>query len=49
VTIGEKLVEVDEKFALFLVTRNPQPNLGPDSRGVVSVISFTVTRAGLEA
>ncbi|KAA6401027.1 MAG: putative Dynein heavy chain [Streblomastix strix] len=49
VTIGEKLVEVDEKFALFLITRNPQPSLGPDSRGVVSVISFTVTRAGLEA
>ncbi|KAK2952775.1 putative Cytoplasmic dynein 2 heavy chain 1 [Blattamonas nauphoetae] len=49
VAIGDKLIDLDDKFALFLVTRNPHPNLPPDARGIVSQISFSVTRAGLEA
>jgi dynein heavy chain 2 len=33
---------------LYLVTRNPEPYLPPDARGLVAATNFTVTRSGLE-
>ena len=48
VVIGDKTIEVNEKFQMFLFTRNPNPKLPPDAQGIVSQISFTITRAGLE-
>lgn len=32
---------------MFLVTRNPTPDLPPDAVGLVTQINFTVTRSGL--
>ena len=48
VQIGEKVVEFNETFRLFLVTRNPRPHIPPDAASLVTIVNFTVTRSGLE-
>jgi dynein heavy chain 2 len=48
VTVGEKVIDYNENFSLFLVTRNPRPDLPPDGAALVNQINFTVTRSGLE-
>jgi dynein heavy chain 2, cytosolic len=48
VTIGEKQIDYNENFRLFLVTRNPHPELPPDAASLVTQINFTVTKSGLE-
>lgn len=48
VAIGDKFVDYNEMFQLFLVTRNPSPDLMPDAMGLVTQVNFTVTRSGLE-
>ena len=49
VQIGEKLIDYNEDFRLFLTTRNPQPDIPPDMDSVISKVNFTTTRAGLQA
>jgi dynein heavy chain 2 len=48
VAVGDKTVDFNENFRLFLVTRNPTPDLPPDAAGLVTQVNFTVTRSGLE-
>jgi dynein heavy chain 2 len=48
VQIGDKAIDYNDTFRLYLVTRNPEPYLPPDARGLVSATNFTVTRSGLE-
>ena len=48
VSVGDKLVDFNEGFRLFLVTRNPEPDLPPDAAALVAQVNFTVTRSGLE-
>lgn len=48
VSVGDKVIDYNENFRLYLVTRNPNPDLPPDAAALVSVINFTVTRSGLE-
>jgi dynein heavy chain 2, cytosolic len=48
VSVGDKVVDFNECFRLFLVTRNPQPDIPPDAASLVTVVNFTVTRSGLE-
>jgi dynein heavy chain 2 len=48
VNIGDKLVDYNENFRMYLVTRNPTPDLAPDAASLVIQINFTVTRSGLE-
>ena len=48
VTVGEKVIDFNEGFRLFLVTRNPEPDVPPDAASLVTVVNFTVTRSGLE-
>jgi len=48
VGVGDKIVDYNENFRLFLVTRNPEPNIPPDAASIVTVVNFTVTRSGLE-
>merc|ERR1719162_2112635 len=48
VQVGEKVVDYNENFRLFLVTRNPHPDLPPDTAALVTEVNFTVTRSGLE-
>ncbi|KAK3531386.1 hypothetical protein QTP70_018186, partial [Hemibagrus guttatus] len=47
VQIGEKVVDYNEDFRLFLATRNPSPVIPPDAASVITEVNFTTTRAGL--
>jgi dynein heavy chain 2 len=47
VQVGDKVVDYNEDFRLFLATRNGQPVIAPDVAAYVNEINFTVTRAGL--
>lgn len=49
VQIGEKVIDYNEDFRLFLTTRNPQPHIPPDVDSVIAKVNFTTTRAGLRA
>ncbi|TMW62553.1 hypothetical protein Poli38472_005171 [Pythium oligandrum] len=48
VSLGDKFIDYNENFRLFLVTRNPSPPLAPDALAIVNVVNFTVTKSGLE-
>ena len=48
VTIGDKTNDYNESFRMYLVTRNPSPDIPPDAESLVSIVNFTVTRSGLE-
>ncbi|MFT7803200.1 cytoplasmic dynein 2 heavy chain 1 [Arapaima gigas] len=48
VQIGDKIVDYNEEFRLFLATRNPSPFIPPDASSVVTEVNFTTTRAGLQ-
>ncbi|KAF7666054.1 hypothetical protein LDENG_00118150 [Lucifuga dentata] len=47
VQIGDKVIDYNEDFRLFLATRNPTPFIPPDAMSVVTEVNFTTTRAGL--
>ncbi|XP_067663541.1 cytoplasmic dynein 2 heavy chain 1-like isoform X1 [Haliotis asinina] len=47
VQIGEKTIDYNEEFRLFLTTRNPNPEIPPDAASVITEVNFTTTRAGL--
>ncbi|XP_064610087.1 cytoplasmic dynein 2 heavy chain 1-like isoform X3 [Liolophura sinensis] len=47
VQIGEKTIDYNEEFRLFMTTRNPNPEIPPDAASIVSEVNFTTTRAGL--
>ena len=48
VSIGDKVVDYNEQFRLFLITRNPHSDLTSDALALVNSVNFTVTRSGLE-
>ncbi|OWZ22446.1 Dynein heavy chain [Phytophthora megakarya] len=48
VALGDKMIDYNENFRLYLVTRNPSPPLAPDALAIVNVVNFTVTKSGLE-
>ena len=48
VSLADSEVEVAEGFALFFVTRLPNPHFSPELQAKASVIDFTVTMRGLE-
>ncbi|KAL8004079.1 putative AAA+ ATPase domain, dynein heavy chain region D6 P-loop domain-containing protein [Plasmopara halstedii] len=48
VALGDKVIDYNENFRMYLVTRNPSPPLAPDAMAIVNVVNFTVTRSGLE-
>lgn len=47
VQIGEKMIDYNDEFRLFLTTRNPTPELLPDMQAIINEVNFTTTRAGL--
>ena len=47
VQIGEKQVDFNPKFKLYLTTRNPNPDIPPNASDILSLINFTTTKAGL--
>lgn len=47
VELGEKVLDYNEKFRLFLATRIPESQLPPNVASILAIINFTTTRAGL--
>ena len=47
VQIGEKIIDYNPDFRIYLTTRNPKPELLPDMEAIVNEVNFTTTRAGL--
>ena len=47
VQIGEKTIDYNEEFRLFLTTRNPAPEIPPDAASIITEVNFTTTKAGL--
>ena len=47
VQVGEKQIDFNPKFKLFMVTKNPNPDLAVDGKSLVSLVNFTTTSAGL--
>ncbi len=47
VALGEKLIDYNEQFRLFLCTKNAHIDLPVETRSIVAEINFTITRAGL--
>ncbi|KAI0210443.1 Cytoplasmic dynein 2 heavy chain 1 [Lamellibrachia satsuma] len=47
VQVGEKIIDFNESFRLFLSTRIPNPEIPPDAASIVTEVNFTTTRAGL--
>lgn len=47
VQIGEKMIDYNDEFRLFLTTRNPDPDIPPDAASVITEVNFTTTSAGL--
>jgi len=48
VTLADSETEVADGFALFFVTRLPNPHFSPELQAKASVVDFTVTMRGLE-
>ena len=38
VTVGDKVVDYNENFRMYLVTRNPEPDIPPDAAGLVTQV-----------
>jgi len=49
VQIGDKAIDYNEDFYLFLTTHNPLPDITPDAASIISEVNFTTTKAGLTA
>uniref|UniRef100_A0A8V5FZY3 Dynein heavy chain ATP-binding dynein motor region domain-containing protein n=1 Tax=Melopsittacus undulatus TaxID=13146 RepID=A0A8V5FZY3_MELUD len=47
IQIGEKMIDYNEDFRLFLSTRNPNPFIPPDASSIVSEVNFITTGSGL--
>ena len=45
--IGDKQIDFNEQFKLFLTTRNSNIELNPSEKDLVSFVNFPVTRSGL--
>ena len=48
VKIGEKWLDYQEDFRLYLCTRNNEIHLDPTETSLLKIINFTVTKSGLE-
>eukprot|EP00960_Hanusia_phi_P074744 768303-Hanusia_phi.AAC.2 len=49
IQIGEKLVDFNESFQLYMITRNPSIEVPPDGRPLVTDVNFSITKSGLES
>ena len=45
--IGEKSLDINETFKLFLTTRNSSIEISKHQKDLVSIINFSVTKSGL--
>lgn len=49
IILGDKEVDYDMNFRLFMTTKLPNPSLSPDMFGLVTVVNHLVTESGLES
>nr|AML30863.1 axonemal inner arm dynein heavy chain 7 [Marsilea vestita] len=49
IKLGDKDVEWDDNFRLYLVTKLPNPHYGPEISGKTMIINYAVTEQGLQA
>ncbi|KAI5737300.1 hypothetical protein M8J76_012015 [Diaphorina citri] len=47
IQVGNKLVDFNDGFRLFLVTRNPTPNIDPHISSLLTFVNYATTHAGL--
>jgi dynein heavy chain 2, cytosolic len=47
IRIGDKLVDYNKDFRLFLVSRNTSPDICPSAAAALTNVNFSVTQAGL--
>ena len=47
VKLGDKEVEWDPAFRLYLTTKHPAPHFGPEVCGKTSIINYGLTQQGL--
>lgn len=47
ILIGDKMVNYNNDFRMFLVTNLPNPRLTPETCSKVNVVNFAITQAGL--
>ena len=48
VAVGDKMIDYHEDFKMYLVTRNPDPQITPDTAALIGMVNFSITRSGLE-
>ncbi len=48
VEIGERQVDYNNEFRIFLMTRDDNPLITPDMAALINTVNFTITRSGLE-
>ena len=48
VQIGDKQIDYNESFRLFMCTRDSSIEVSSNSKAVITLVNFTVTRSGLE-
>merc|ERR1711871_1831863 len=48
VNVSDKVMDYDENFMLYFITRLPNPNFSPELQAKTTVVDFTVTQKGLE-
>lgn len=47
VQVGDKLIDFNDSFQLFLTTRNDEPDISPDVAATVTYVNFATTLGGL--
>ena len=48
INVSDKLMDFDEKFMMYFITRLPNPMFSPELQAKTTLIDFTVTQKGLE-
>ena len=48
VNVSDKLMDFDDKFMMYFITRLPNPSFSPELQAKTTVVDFTVTQKGLE-
>jgi len=48
VNVSDKLMDYDERFMMYFITRLPNPSFTPELQAKTTVVDFTVTQKGLE-
>lgn len=48
VNVSDKVMDYDDNFMMYFITRLPNPNFSPELQAKTTVVDFTVTQKGLE-